>query len=234
MKPLTSVLICLVSLLAFGCASIGDASSTYQEPTPENIPNEVVFEMPFEEAWDVLVRELATRFYVINNIDKESRLINVSFSSDTPEQFVTGGQTTRQLDRGGEISTWTYDPAASSSYEIEQAWGDFNNLPMTATVIRRTSLEGRSNIYVAPAGGSTRLTVNCRYILTVEVSGTFVGKNAFGGVAQAGTVPPKKVSAAFNTNEPCSVNWGTPGEPDYVAFRSTGEFEKDVISILKN
>lgn len=189
--------------------------------------------MPFDQAWDKLVKELATQFYVINNIDKESRLINVSFSTDRPEQFVTGGTTTREFRRKGAVEHFSYDPAASSSYKTGWKWGQYNNLPSTGTFFRQTSLEGRANIYVAPDGDETLVTVNCRYVLTVNVTGIFVAENAFGTPVQSGAVPSSSATASFSTNVPVRVNWGTPAEPSWATFRSTGKFESDILSIIK-
>lgn len=235
MKQKTSIaiLFAALGLLVAGCAAVGVASFAHKDPILPDVENEAFVPVPFEQAWDKLVKELATQFYVINNIDKESRLINVSFSSDHPEQYVTGGSTTREFQRKGAVERFSYDPAASSSYKTGWKWGPYNNLPCTGTVFRTTSLEGRANIYLAPDGDGTRVTVNCRYVLTVDVTGTFVAENAFGTPVQSGTIPSASSTAALNTNAPARVNWGNPAEPSWVTLRSTGKFEKDVLSILK-
>ncbi|MEO6597464.1 MAG: hypothetical protein ABIP94_22195, partial [Planctomycetota bacterium] len=131
-------LVCLVQ----ACASVGVASFTHTAAKERTIDNEKVVAIPFDRAWDRLVRELASRFYVINNIDKESRLINASFSSDRPEEYVTGGSTERVYERNGVKERVVYDPAASSSFKTGWTWGDYNNLPVTGTWNRRASLEG--------------------------------------------------------------------------------------------
>jgi len=232
-KTILAALLAALGLLVTGCATVGVGSYSYEDPTPLEIENEVFVPMPFEQAWDKLVKELATQFYVINNIDKESRLINASFSSDRPEQYVTGGTTNREFRRKGAVELFSYDPAASSSYKTGWKWGQYNNLPSTGTFLRRTSLEGRANIYVAPEGEGTRVTVNCRYVLTVDVTGTFVAENALGTPVQQGAVPSSSATASLSTNAPVRVNWGSPAEPSWVTFRSTGKFEKDILSILK-
>lgn len=220
-------------VLNTGCAAAGVASHTYTEPGVLEVENELLVPIPFEQAWDKMVRELAVYFYVINNIDKESRLINVSFSSNSPEQFVTGGTTTRIFRRQNKVENVSYDAAASSTYKIGWTWGPLNNLPVTGTYDRRTSLEGRANIYMAPEGSGAIVTVNCHYILTVNVTGTYVAENAFGGISERGVTPSSLWTATFNTNAPAKVNWGTTEEPFWLTFRSTGKFENDILSILR-
>ena len=80
----------------------------------------------------------------------------------------------------------------------------------------------------------TRITVNCRYVVTVEVTGAFVAEDAFGSPVQQGALPSSTSTASFSTNAPVRANWGTPTEPSWVAFRSTGKFENDILSILRN
>ena len=232
-KTILTILIMTVFQFLSGCATVGVSSYSYKEPTSLEIENEAFVSIPFDQAWDKLVKHLATRFYVVNNIDKESRLINVSFSTDSPEQFVTGGTTTHEFRRNGPAETVSYDPASSSSYKTGWKWGPYNNLPATGTIYRRTSLEGRANIYAAPDGDGMRMTVNCRYILTIKITGTFVAEDAFGTPVQTGVLPSSTDTASVSTDAPARVNWGTPAEPAWVTLRSTGKLENDILSILK-
>lgn len=229
----TAAVFIILSLIV-GCATVGVATFAHEDPTPVEAENEVFVPIPFEQAWDRLVMKLATQFYVINNIDKASRLINVSFSGDRPELFVTGGTTTREFRRNDNVERFTYDPAASSRYKTGWKWGEYKNLPATGTFYRETSLEGRANIYVAPDANGTRLTVNCRYVLTVKVTGTYVAEDAFGTPVESGAIPSSSATASFNTNAPAKVNWGTPAEPSWATFRSTGKFEKDILALLRD
>lgn len=64
------------------------------------------------------MKQLAKSFFVVNNIEKESRLINVSFSTETPEKYINCGRTTRTFKLGDEVLTTSYDVAADSSYKF--------------------------------------------------------------------------------------------------------------------
>jgi hypothetical protein len=44
-----------------------------------------------DEVWNELVAGLGAQFFVINNMDKASGFINVSYSGD-PEKYVDGGE----------------------------------------------------------------------------------------------------------------------------------------------
>src|SRR3954449_382638 len=44
-----------------------------------------------DQVWDSFIPALSSKFFVINNIDKASGLINVSYSGD-PEKYVDCGQ----------------------------------------------------------------------------------------------------------------------------------------------
>jgi len=121
-------IIALYAVMITGCATPG--TSTFNYAPPQNstkIQNEVIVSKPFEVVWDSLVRELAKSFYVINNIDKQSRIINVSFSTDTPEAYVDRGITTRTYSRGDERQTYKYNLASASTYKEATSAGINNN-----------------------------------------------------------------------------------------------------------
>ena len=91
MKKINIVFICLITLS--GCAT---SSLNYSPPsTSYTIKHSVQINEDFEVVWDRLVKNLASDFFVINNIEKNSRIINVSFSASKPTDFVDCGITTR-------------------------------------------------------------------------------------------------------------------------------------------
>jgi hypothetical protein len=89
--------------------------------------------------WDRLVAQLSRGFYVINNIDKVSRLINVSFYSDSPDEYIDCGTTTRTYTRGSESHTYSYPLAESSSFKTGEKR---SNGIITFDWNRTTKLEG--------------------------------------------------------------------------------------------
>jgi hypothetical protein len=113
----------------------------------------------------------------------------------------------------GQPSLETTPTDSSSTYKIATSAGINNQLPQTGVVSRRTSLEGRVNIYVAPEDQNTRVSVNIRYVLTVKAEGTYMTENRYGTPIQSGTIPAQTFTDTFNTNQPSTKNWGTPQQP---------------------
>jgi|KBSMisStaDraftv2_1062788.scaffolds.fasta_scaffold351824_1 hypothetical protein len=161
--------VCFVS----GCATTTD----YTPPGRVAVTNSIKVERPFDAVWDQMVKELSGDFFVINNIDKNSRIINISFTSNKPSDYVDCGRTARTssgLFTGGPTQ---YDTADSSSYYTNDAIG------RAYTVRRTTRLEGRTNIYVAPEGQSTNVVVNTKYVLGLNTvvtayDGRVTGQNS--------------------------------------------------------
>lgn len=113
-------------------------------PAPQ-IVNSVVINQPFETVWSAAVPALGRSFFVINNIAKDSGLINLSYSG-SPNNMVI-------LNQNLPFCT----PA--SGFEAGIGASCLNGQP---------SLEGRINlIFVKITDQVTRVTVNVRYQLTL-------------------------------------------------------------------
>lgn len=164
----------VICLITFGCAS---ATVDYFPPSSLETPeNELTVNEPFEKIWDRMVRNLSADFFVINNIEKASRLINVSFSSSEPSHYVNCGRSKRVFTSAAGTQVYQYETANSSVYSWADAQGRAFNIQ------RKTNLDGRTNIYIAPEEGKTVVRVNTRYILNVEMkmyrpTGQFLGED---------------------------------------------------------
>lgn len=142
-----------------------------------------------------------------NNVEKASRIINVSFSSDAPEKYLDCGMSHRTFEEGDTATKYDYATAEASTYLVAGKWGNFDNLPSTASLRRTTTVEGRANIYVAPKEDKTIVTVNVRYIFGVKVEGVAEYKNGVGTVVQRTAIPSTSNTLSFNTGEIGSANW---------------------------
>lgn len=149
--------------LAFltGCAT---SSLDYRPPSSQGMSHTKEVQIPFDQAWDAMVRQLSSDFFVINNIDKNSRLINLSFSTQKPSDFVDCGITNREFENGRGKRSYTYAAADSSTFSVT------NDKSLAFNMSRRTKLEGRVNIYMAPAGSGTSVAVNSKYALQINWS----------------------------------------------------------------
>jgi hypothetical protein len=228
----TCVIFCA---LVTGCVASGRSNFEYAAPTVKVTPaSEAVINEPFDAVWDRLVGRLATGFFVINNIDKASRLINVSYSGDSPGDFIDCGRSTRQFSFNGESRTYIYQVAESSSFKATSSWGPLNNLPMVGEVSRRTSVDGRINLYVAPISTTaTKVSANVKYILRVSVGGVSTAYNAFGAVVNQSQITQTTEDISFSTTESTSKNWGTPPHLDLVTCQTTGKLEQSLLDKAK-
>lgn len=232
-KILSLVFLCSLPCLLAACASPGTSSTKYQSPAEvKTIPTERVVNKPFSDVWDILVRDLAKSFFVINNIDKASRIVNVSFSSSQPSEYVDCGQSTRTFEYNEEFKKYEYLVANSSTFKVAGSWGPYNNLPTVSHISRRTSLEGRANIYVAPKEDSvTLVTANVRYILSMIHSGTMELSNAYGNVVQHQNLPEKVYTPiSFNTNQ-TGEGEIVPPSTERVLCRSKGILEAQLLDM---
>jgi hypothetical protein len=149
----------VVGLLMSGCAT---SSLDYRPPSTNPVSNTKQVGAPFDQAWDSLVRQLSSDFFVINNIDKNSRLINLSFTSNKPSEFVDCGVSSRTFENARGKQTVVYSTADSAAFAI------VNDKSIAFNIERKTKLDGRVNIYVAPSGSGTSVAVNTKYVVNVQ------------------------------------------------------------------
>lgn len=227
----------LVTILFLGalsaCATPGTSTYNYTAPVSNGkVKNSIIVNENFETVWDRLVGKLASGFFVINNIDKASRLINVSFSSDSPEQYIDCGETYRTYKYNDDTQTYRYKVAEDSTYKMAGSWGQMNNLPVTADIYRDASLDGRINIYVAPHNGQgTQVSVNVKYIFEASVSGTLYGYSAAGVLVNQKPIESSASTMDFTTNETKTKNWGSGGKTNNITCSSTGDLEHTLLEL---
>ena len=211
----------LLTMLVTGCASTHTADYLSSEMT-RKVGNEVLSGMPFDRTWDRLVERLSQDFFVINNIDKQSRLINISFSSNDPGQYIDCGRVARTFKTpSGKKEHYDYAVAGGATYKEGRGF-DYNRMhDVIAHVTNRTNVEGRINIYIAPKGRTnTKVSVNTRYIFTVQKRGHI----DYGSYSIP--ITGDLIKVAFNTNEP-SDDATIP-----VCF-SKGVIEEKILSMVK-
>jgi len=104
----------------------------------------VTLDQSYDEAWDKLINFTSSRFFAIDNYEKDSGLMTLSFSSG-PGRFI----------ECGDIST-----DGPPSYEGDYVqW--YSERPATL------DLDGRMNLTVQEAGeNQTSVDVNVRYVVT--------------------------------------------------------------------
>jgi len=195
-----------------GCAGKID----YVRPKASTaVENTKVINKSRQAVWDAAVPQLGKEYFVINNLDKSSGLINISYSGD-PEKYVDCGRIVSYVKNArGER---TYDFAAAKQqieYEIMTS-----NL---FVVNRQMNLDGRVNLIFEEVGPEqTRVSANTRYVLKLDQSVRDVNGRSVNG----------SHSVAFNTNTAATFP-----RPDNMAeavnCRSTGLLEQDLLSNIR-
>jgi hypothetical protein len=196
-------LVVLIFSFSVGCSS----SAIYKPPLENNsITNySKVVNKSFDETWDALISYSASTFFAIDNFEKASGLITLSFGSSEPERFITGGY-------------WKYD----YSYGATQLHFEGDYVKYGATY-QNGELNGRMNIVVRKVDESnTKVTVNAKYVYSVDVSnanGVTIGSNTWS--FESGRCDEKNVPNAMQ------------GTPPTRKICPTYEAEKSILNSLE-
>jgi hypothetical protein len=199
-------LMVIASLILIACAGKYEYS---KPPSPAPLENTVTVNKSKDEVWKKIVPALGKHFFVINNLDKDSGIINVSYKGD-PEKYVDCGRITSYVKNVRGERTYDFPAAkAYQEYEVMKNGKLFG-------VKRSIDLEGRMNIIVeAISANQTRITVNTRYILT--------GKAV--AVDTQGQSASETHTISFNSGQQAAFPGGT-------TCQSNGNLEKEVISLM--
>lgn len=218
-SPITYLLsTCLA--LTLGCLK----SATSYAPPQKQVPYTASVEVnkPKDQVWKELISALGSQFFVINNLDKESGLINVSYSGD-PEKYVDCGQITYDIENARGPRHYAFAGSqAIAKYETTN-----NNKTQIGRMTRKMGLEGRINIIVESLEPSrTKVMVNVKYILTKTIDGETLASNGGFNVAWV-RLPTNVETNSFNSNqEGVFAQGGTACHP-------TGALEIEILGLVK-
>ena len=199
-------LVCVISVS--GCAT-----SSLQFIEPENVgsKSEKTVSKDFETAWSNMVSGLSREFFVINNIEKDSGIINVSYSADDPSQFIDCGS--------AEVVTNSDEIVVDMSKENNYPWAYQDGVyQFVGRVENNPSVSGRANIYMAESGGNqTSINVNARYVVKLN-------HTLFNNVG--GQINRLEETATFETG-----SYGSISDSDIVCT-NTGELESRILNLV--
>lgn len=204
----------IASLLAVvfvsGCAGKFDYVRPNISPTPS--ANYKIIDKSREVVWNSSVPELGKQFFIINNLDKSSGLINISYSGD-PEKYIDCGHITSFVkNMAGER---TYDFPGSKAQQTYEQMVDgklFN-------INRQMSVEGRVNlIFEEVSPNQTRVTANTRYVVHKQTT-----------VLMAGNQFPQSDSGSISFNSGGSSSFNG----SITVCTPTGELEREILSAIK-
>ena len=126
--------------------------------------NYKVIDKPREAVWDASVPELGKQFFAVNNLDKSSGLINISYSGD-PEKFIDCGNITSYVKNTQGERTYDFPGArAQETYEIMK--GD-----VLFRIDRKMSVGARVNLVFEEINpNQTKVTAKTFYVVQKNVT----------------------------------------------------------------
>lgn len=203
-----------ISLLS-GCMS---SRLDYSPPTNfvSQGANIKVIDKSRDAVWAAAVPALGKNFFVINNLDKESGLINISYAGD-PLQYVDCGQINVTIPTiWGDRNQLFPGATESKSYQVM--------LPMAMQEYhRKMALEGRVNLIFEQVGeNKTRITANTRYSLNKQISGNVIGGAYLGN---------RSDSITFNSGG--HARFPSDDSSEGTLCTPTGKLERDILSAIE-
>lgn len=197
-------------------AKLLDGGASYTPPTTSlQIENSRDLALPYDAAWRAVVAHLAETSFVIDNIDKDSGLITVSFSVSDPRAAVDCGQWSYWVKNMRGRRDYNNEGAAPfAAYEL------LDNRTLV-NVERSVSLSGKFNILVtAPTDKSSKVKVTARFVhsVSLKVAPLILDRNFR-------RVEPRTFtdSMGFNSGQEAQLPGGQ------TKCRSNGSLEKQVL-----
>ena len=220
-----------------GCGSdqrMIESTVAYEKPPEHRVVIETVVALPFEATWDGLIRRLSESGFRVATLERASRFVEVQLdlSSDLaatanqPRRYVDCGRTLRTLSVDGREERFDYEVVESSLHRKSDV---LENGYRLSEVKRRVDLEAWASIYLQPEGKSrTRVTVNARYRVGIEISGSATSLSL--DLERAASAPrffgPRTESIRFSTLKP-----GGDARSGGLTCRATGAFEHGLIAL---
>ena len=208
----------IVSLLAIAFIS-GCAEEPYvvlNTATPPSA-NYRVIDKPRDAVWDASVLQFGKQVVVINNFDKSSGLINISYSGD-PEKFIDCGNLTSHVKNTQGERTYDFPGArAKSTYEIINGDVLFN-------IDRKMSLEAHvSLVFEEINPNQTKVTANTVYVVQKDVT----ARRADSNFSQSWSD-----SISFKTGGSSSFRNDINSAAETVCM-ANGELEREILPAIK-
>lgn len=208
-----TILLVAVSLVA-GCAGKLDYVRP-NTPAPAST-NYKIIDKPREAVWNASVPALGKQFFVINNLDKSSGLINISYSGD-PEKYIDCGRIISYVKNARGERTYDFAGAkAQQAYEVMNGNGLF-------FIERRMSLDGRVNLVFEELSPSqTKVTANTRYVVQRQQT-----------VRRAANHFPQSASDSISFNSGASSSFAARADGRATACVATGALETEILSVIQ-
>lgn len=202
------ILLIFVSIIAISCAS-GKISYTAPQGL-QSTNNSVVLKESRDKVWKKLIDGMGESFFVINNIEKDSGSITISYSGD-PCRFISCGTLNSYVLNDQGIRKYNF-PACVEYKEYEEV-----NKGNLFIIERRMTLDTRASINVQARNNGTSVKVNVRYVV-IKNDKIYDPSWRF--------IRTKVSSIGFNSN-------GGERFPNGMKCYANGQFEKIILDMAK-
>ncbi|MFH0733591.1 MAG: hypothetical protein V1773_04500 [bacterium] len=199
-------------LIGFALTSCISHKFIYTPPKEvKKVESNIILNEPKKVVWNKLIKGVGANFFVINNLDKESGFMNISYSG-TPEDYIDAGQLHFYFSNARGPRDYIF-PASKSQAQYE-TW-----LNGTLCIInRKLDLDGRININVNEIDSlQTMVSVNVKYIITMNSTGEDISGK---------TLMPYSEIISFNTGGNATSSGGT-------IFYPNGKLEKCILDMVR-
>lgn len=193
-KSLLLVMVALVMALGAGCGAKIDTTIT--PPSEHAVANSRTFNASYDKVWKATIASIGESFFVLENIEKDSGILSLSFSVKTPNDYIDCGS----LSESGNLEGGKkYDNFFLGAETPVTRFIAFNG--QSAPCYREVSLSGKSNIIVEKTGkNSTTVKVNTRYVVDLTNNVTYlIMLNAFQSVSRTEAIKNQMVFTSHET-----------------------------------
>jgi hypothetical protein len=188
-------------------------------PTP-TVENSIVIHAPEAVVWDAVIPEIAKSYFTINNIERDSGLINLSYSGQ-PELYVDGGTVTSVIT--GVFAGARYSFGGTDSTATFRAFINGQVVDVQRSVI----LEGKANMILENESPvSCKLTITVHYVLVAHDQWL----ETYYSYPNVLTRPMSAASTASFTSKSTGV-FQPSGRGHTVS--ATGKFERDFLDLVR-
>lgn len=200
----------LAAAVAFGGGCAGKINSNKIPPSEYDVQETKIYNKPYDSVWKAVVQSIGSSYFVLENIEKDSGILSLSFSAQTPDDIIDCGM----IEETGTVYM--------KKYELKYK-GTANNITktvltdngLTGTALRKFSVSGKSNILVKSVGSkSTQVTVKTRYVVELKYN-----------VLLQGALAPIQT---HNSMQFTGKEIGTFNVPGSMTCRSKGTLERSI------
>jgi len=150
------IIIASIIMLLPACAGV---KATYTKPAEANSPEyDRTVDASFDKTWNALIDYASSNFFSIDNYEKDSGLMTLSFGAGNPETYIDCGR-------------WDAEWTNPQNYQRQSFHGSYIRYIQQAVT---TTFTGKMNITVREVTPEkTRVRVNARYILASAEGNTW-------------------------------------------------------------